>query len=272
MIFHVFFDHCMWILYIIPPHLRALSELITLLGTITSTPFFKGTFESMILRTSRFGWGYVFGLPWRVISLGVVSPTEPWSKAPPSDKLGISPCWSDPCNDTGKRRRRRWRDRELFSKWSAFSSGRLWWKICLSKKLWNINGLKKWWNAIWEYTVGVYADPFGQLRIKQSTLWDVNIMSKPGPSATDQTLPIRKLQWLNANNVFIISWSSCAAMHDVFAHILWCVLLKEENFFAMVRSRPKRPRHEKVPKTEAEPKIGADEGQGSGLDEVAIRL
>lgn len=59
-------------------------------------------------------------------------------------------------------------------------------------------------------------------------------------------------------------------MHDVFAHILWCVLLKEENFFAMVRSRPKRPRHEKVPKTEAEPKIGADEGQGSGLDKVAM--
>eukprot|EP00434_Breviolum_minutum_P044638 symbB.v1.2.039894.t1/scaffold6855.1/size15029/2 len=39
---------------------------------------------------------------------------------------------------------------------------------------------------------------------------------------------------------------------------------EEENFFAMVRSRPKRPRHEKVPKTEAEPKTGADEGQGSG--------
>ena len=38
----------------------------------------------------------------------------------------------------------------------------------------------------------------------------------------------------------------------------------------MVRSRPKRPRHEKVPKTEAEPKIGADEGQGSGLDKVAM--
>ena len=48
------------------------------------------------------------------------------------------------------------------------------------------------------------------------------------------------------------------------------MLLKEENFFAMVRSRPKRPRHEKVPKTEAEPKIGADEGQGSGLDKVAM--
>jgi len=50
------------------------------------------------------------------------------------------------------------------------------------------------------------------------------------------------------------------------------VLLKEENFFAMVRSRPKRPRHEKVPKTEAEPKIGADEGQGSGLVKVGCDM
>ena len=48
------------------------------------------------------------------------------------------------------------------------------------------------------------------------------------------------------------------------------MLLKEENFFAMVRSRPKRPRHEKVPKTEAEPKTGADEGQGSGLDVICF--
>ena len=146
------FWSCMWILYIIPPHLRALSELIALLGTITSIPF-KGTFESMIFRTSRFG-GDMFSrsLEGNLLGSRFCRRLEPWSKAPPNDKLGISPCWSDPCNDTGKRRRRRWRDLSCFQN-EALYSGWLLWKICLSKTLWNIY---KWFKKVMKCDLRAY--------------------------------------------------------------------------------------------------------------------
>lgn len=101
------------------------------------TPFFKGTFESMILRTSRFGWGYVFGLPWRVISLGVVFARRPShgrkrrrTTSSESRHVGAIRATTQgrgggDAGETGSC----FQNEALYSGW-------LWWKICLSKKLW----------------------------------------------------------------------------------------------------------------------------------------
>ena len=103
--------------------------------------------------------------------------------------------------------------------------------------------------AIWKYTVEVYADPLGQCQAPE-----LQIRQYRSGSFNDL------LHEFHVNvNVGIIKLILVVPCMVLFARILWCVcvLLKEENFFATVRSRPKRPSVE-VPR-QPEPTIGADE-------------